>query len=118
MHGNHRDQPGTAPQRRLPDASQTNPAGMGLAAGTIGVQRGGCMGLGDRNRLLPIGASRVGDVVQGTVGGVNFADTTANRQVELPQCWPIELAKAPHQRHAAAVPQFADQGQAPGPQHG
>jgi hypothetical protein len=76
------------------------------------------MGLGDRNRLLPIGPSRVGDVIEGAIGGINFADTTANRQVDPPQRLPIELAKAPHQRHAAAVPQFGDQGLAPGPQQG
>jgi hypothetical protein len=53
-----RDLAGAVPQRRLPYPGQSGPAEMGQAAGTVGVQRVGCMGLGDRNRILPIGPSR------------------------------------------------------------
>ncbi len=84
MHRYHRDQPGATPQRRLADAGQAHPAGMGLQAGAVGVHRGGSMGLGNRNRLLPLGPSQVGDLIERAVGGVQLADAAADRQVELP----------------------------------
>ena len=53
-----RELAGAVPQRRLPYPGQSDPGEMGQAAGTAGVQRGGSMGLRDRNRVLPIGPSR------------------------------------------------------------
>jgi hypothetical protein len=53
---------------------------MGLAAGTVAVYRGGCMGLEYRNRLLPLGPSRFGDVIEHAVAGVQLADAGSEPQ--------------------------------------
>jgi len=67
---------------------------MGLEPGAVGVDGGGGPGLGDRDGPLAVGASRVGDVIELAVGGVDGSDRPAELQEQLAQFGLLQRAQA------------------------